>query len=184
MFEYFHCFVIFVLWPVWGMSLRNFTKFTSFGSNLASVTGLKRIQTPHSLCCGFWADKTFTIRWSGRLRRQSSSLSPSSSPCLSPKSVPEGNRRFRGQNQSPSSWDNFPALLGRVGRSNTNTGRFRVGGSCCGSRQARLKKTCCHSCNPDSVQESKRFWWFANFGPRQALFFITWLLPIRPNDEN
>ena len=29
------------------MSLR---KVTSLGSNLASVTGLKRIQTPHSLC--------------------------------------------------------------------------------------------------------------------------------------
>ena len=32
------------------MSLR---KVTSLGSNLASVTDLKRIVTPHSLCCDF-----------------------------------------------------------------------------------------------------------------------------------
>ena len=30
------------------MSIR---KVTSLGSNLASVTALKRIETPHSLCC-------------------------------------------------------------------------------------------------------------------------------------
>ena len=35
---------------VLGMSLR---KVTLLGSNLASVTDLKRIQTPHSLCWGF-----------------------------------------------------------------------------------------------------------------------------------
>ena len=48
--------------PVMGMSLR---KVTSLGSNLASVTDLKRIQTPHSLCCDFGGYKTFTTRWSG-----------------------------------------------------------------------------------------------------------------------
>ena len=47
---------------VLGMSLR---KVTTFGSNLASVTDLKRIQTPHSLCCDFRGDKTFTTYWSG-----------------------------------------------------------------------------------------------------------------------
>ena len=41
---------------------------------------LKRIQTPHSWFWDFWADKTFTTRQSGCM--QSSSLSPSSSPCL------------------------------------------------------------------------------------------------------
>ena len=40
--------------PVWGNSLRN---ITTLGSNLASVTDLKRIQTPHNLCCGFGGDK-------------------------------------------------------------------------------------------------------------------------------
>ena len=48
--------------PVLGMSLR---KVTSLGSNLASVTDFKRIETPHSLCCDFGGYKTFTTRWSG-----------------------------------------------------------------------------------------------------------------------
>ena len=47
---------------VLGMSLR---KVTLLGSNLASVTVLKRIQTPHSLCCDFRGYKTVTTRWSG-----------------------------------------------------------------------------------------------------------------------
>ena len=37
-----------------GMSLR---KVTSLGSNLASVTDLKRIESPHSLCCDLEAIK-------------------------------------------------------------------------------------------------------------------------------
>ena len=45
-----------------GMSLR---KVTLLGSNLASVTDLKRIETPHSLCCDFGGYKTFATRWSG-----------------------------------------------------------------------------------------------------------------------
>ena len=45
-----------------GMSLR---KVTSLGSNLASVTDLKRIETLHSLCCDFGGYKTFTTRWPG-----------------------------------------------------------------------------------------------------------------------
>ena len=45
-----------------GMSLRN---VSSLGSNLASVADLKRVQTPHSLCCDFRGYKTFTTRWSG-----------------------------------------------------------------------------------------------------------------------
>ena len=43
-----------------GMSLRN---VSSLGSNLASVADLKRVQTPHSLCCDFRGYKTFTTRW-------------------------------------------------------------------------------------------------------------------------
>ena len=44
------------------MSLK---KVTLLGSNLASVTDLKRIETPHSLCCDFRGYKTFTTCWSG-----------------------------------------------------------------------------------------------------------------------
>ena len=47
---------------VLGMSPRN---VTSLGSNLASVTDLRRIQTPHNLCCDFGDDKNFKTRWSG-----------------------------------------------------------------------------------------------------------------------
>ena len=45
-----------------------------------------------------------------------------------------------------------PAQVGRVGRASTNTGRFRVGGSRCGPRPVRLRKTCYHSCDTDSVR--------------------------------
>ena len=47
---------------VLGMSLKN---VTSLGSNLASVTNLKGIQTPHNLCCDLGGDKIFTTGWSG-----------------------------------------------------------------------------------------------------------------------
>ena len=93
---------------------------------------------------------------------------------ISLKDVPEGNRRFWKQNQLPSSWGGSPALLGQVGLASTNTGCFRVSCSRCGPRPARLRKTCYHSCYTDSVQESKRFWCFKNFGPLRALFFFIW----------
>ena len=138
-----------------GISLE---KVTSLGSNLVSVTDLKRIETPHSLCCDFGGYKTFTTRWSGgRVQVWVQVWAPACHLAISPKAVPEGNRRFRGQNQRPSSWGRSPALLARVGRASTNTGRFRVGGSRCGPRPARLRKTCYHSCDTDSVQESTRF---------------------------
>ena len=76
---------------------------------------------------------------------------------ISLKAVPEGNQRFRGQNQLPSSLGRSPALLARVGQASTNAGRFQVGGSRCWQRQACLKKTHYHSCYTDSVQESIRF---------------------------
>ena len=103
---------------VWGMSLR---KLTSLGSNLASVTGLTRIQTPHSLCCDFGGYKTFTTRWSGgRVQVWVQVWAPACHLAISPKAVPEGNRRFRGQNQRPSSWGRAPAQLGRLdGRAQT-----------------------------------------------------------------
>ena len=44
------------------MSLR---KVTLLGSNLASVMDLKRIQTPHSLCCDFRASVISEAHWLG-----------------------------------------------------------------------------------------------------------------------
>ena len=44
------------------MSLR---KVTLLGSNLASVSDLKRIEIPHSLCCDFGGYQPFTTCWSG-----------------------------------------------------------------------------------------------------------------------
>ena len=116
----------------WGMTSMSLRKVTSLGSILALVTDLKRIETPHNLCCYFGGYKTFTTRWSGG----TVSLSPSSSPCQSSgnlrgslKAVPEGNQRFRGQleNQRPSSSGCSPALLALVRRASTHTGRFWVG---------------------------------------------------------
>ena len=48
------------VWGNGGMSLR---KVTSLGSNLASVTDLKRIQTPHSLCCDFGGDQAAEFKF-------------------------------------------------------------------------------------------------------------------------
>ena len=70
-------------------------KVSSLGSNLVSVTDLKQIQNPHSLCCDFGGYKTFTTRWS-LVRQQNSSLSPSLSPCLSSGDLSKGcSRRYR-----------------------------------------------------------------------------------------
>ena len=141
--------------PAQGMSLR---KVTSLGSNMASVTDLKRIETAHSLCCDFGGYKTLTTRWSGcTVQVWVQVQAPAGHLAISPKAVPEGNRMFRGQNRRPSSWGRSPAVLVRVGRASTNTGRFRVCGSRCRPRPARLRKTCYHSCNTDWVQEPIRF---------------------------
>ena len=79
------------------------------------------------------------------------------SPPKAVAAVREDNRRFRGKNPWPSSWGSAPARLVRVGRASTNTGRFLVGGSHCGQRLARSRKTYYHSCYADLVQELKGF---------------------------
>ena len=105
--------------PVLGMSLR---KVISLGSNLVLVMGLKRIQTPHSLCCDFGGYKTFTTRWlGGRVQVWVQVWAPAGHLAISPKAVPEDNRRFTRQNQRPSSWGCSLALLVLVRRASTNT---------------------------------------------------------------
>ena len=94
------------------------------------------------------------------VRLQSSSLSPSSSPCRSPGA--RYRRLFKKMiegliaNQWPSSWRRAPAEVGRVGWASTNTGRFLVDSSRCWQRLARLRKKCYHSCDTDLVLESER----------------------------
>ena len=91
-----------------GMSLRN---LTSLGSNLAPVTDLKRIKTPHGLCCDLGGYKTFTTTWSGgTVQVWVKVLAPAGHLAISSKAIPEGNRRLRGQNQRPSSSGHSPAL--------------------------------------------------------------------------
>ena len=124
-----------------GISLE---KVTSLGSNLVSVTDLKRIETPHSLCCDFGGYKTFTTRWSGgRVQVWVQVWAPACHLAISPKAVPEGNQRFRGQ-----TWKSTAKHLGqlscsawKVGRASINTGRFPVGGSRCRQLQAHMRKT-------------------------------------------
>ena len=89
-------------------------KDSALCTNLESVTDLKRIQTPHSLCCDFRGDKTFTTRWSGdrvQVWIQVWAPWPACHLAISPKAVPEGNWRFGGQNQRPSSWGSSYAQL-------------------------------------------------------------------------
>ena len=118
----------------------------------------KRIQTPHSLFWDFWADKTSRTRWSGgRVQVWVQVRAPAGQWQSLPNAIPEDSRRFWLQNQWLSSLGHALAQLGRVGRARSNTGRFWVGDSHCWQRQARLRKTCYHSCDTDSVHESKKF---------------------------
>ena len=143
------------------------------GPNLASVTDLKRIQTPHSLCCDFRGDKTFTTSWSGGRVQVESKFEPLQVIWQSLRSLVQ--KVIEGLESEINGQALGAALrLARVGRASlsTNTGRFRVGGSRCGPRQARLRKACYHSCDTDSTQSSTRFQCFVNFGPQRVTFFF------------
>ena len=141
-------------WAELGMSLR---KVTLLGSNLASGTDLKRIQTPHRLCCDFGGYKTLQLVDQVAQFKFESKFVLLLFIWQSLWSLSVFQKVIaRGQNQLPSSWGCSPALLARVGRASTNTGRFPVCCSHCGPRQAHLRKTCYHSCDTDSVQEPIR----------------------------
>ena len=134
------------------MSLK---KATFLGSNLASLNQkVLKLHTVYAVIL----DAIKPLQLVGQAAQFK--LSPSSSSCrssgISPKAVPEGNRRFRGQNQRPSSWGSSPALLARVGRASTKTQGVSESARC-GLQPARLRKICYHSCDTDSVQEPIRF---------------------------
>ena len=81
------------------------------------------------MLCDFGGYKNFTTRWSGgRVQGWVQVWAPAGHLTISPKAVPEGNRRFRGQINGQA----LGAALLRIGRASTNTGLFRVGGSRCG----------------------------------------------------
>ena len=146
---------------LWGMSIRN---HISFGSNLASVMDLKRIQTPYSLSCDFGGDKTFASRWSGGSVQVWLQLWAPAGHLVIWQSLLrlfqkvieglEGTHCHSGQNQQLSSLTCCLALLGRV-LASTNTRCFLV--SCSLLAATCLRKTCYHSCDTDSVQKSTRF---------------------------
>ena len=136
-----------------------------------SIGVLKRIQTPHSWIGDFGADKTSKTRLSGG-RVQVWVQAPACHLATLPKAIPADNRTFLLQNQWPSSLGHAPAQLERVWRASASTGCFRVGCSRCGPQPARLRKTCYHSRDTDSVQESTRFKWFVNFGSLRVTFFF------------
>ena len=67
--------------------------------------------------------QTFTTNWSGgRVQVWVLIWAPAGHLAISLKAVPEGNWRFRGQNQQPSSWGSSLALLVRdcLRRASTN----------------------------------------------------------------
>ena len=117
----------------------------------------KRIHTPHSLFWDFWADKTFTTSWSGsRVQVQA--------PAYRLTITPKGFSRWQSKVLTAKSmaelfWQALRHSLGRSWgpRVRSNTGSFWVSCSCCWQWQAHLRKKCCHSCDTDSVQESKTF---------------------------
>ena len=120
---------------VLGMSLRKLQEKSYFTwLQFGTSNRLKRIQTPHSLCCDFGGDQTFSTRWlGGRVQVWVQVWSPAGHLAISLKA---GNRRFRGQSQLPSSWGSSQALLGRVWLASTNTGCFLVCCSRCGQQPA------------------------------------------------
>ena len=126
-----------------------------------SVTDFKRIETPHNLCCDFGGYKTFTTCWSGcRVQVSAQVWAPAGHLAISPKAVPEGNRRFRGQKSAKSTaklLGQLSYLLVWVGLASVKTGHFQVGGIRCWQRPACLRKICYHSWDTDTVQDSTRF---------------------------
>ena len=99
--------------------------------------------------------KSLQINTNPLVRRQSSSFSPSSSPCMS------GNNFQRLFQKTIEGFDckiNDRALEAALrhslgwsdGRAQTQ-GFFRVGGCHCRQQQARLRKKCYHSCDAESL---------------------------------
>ena len=126
-----------------GMSIRNLI-WLRFGisNRLKKNSNSSRL---YSLCCDF---QNWVQVWA-----------PACNLAISPKAVPEGNWKFRGQEQWPSWWGSSAALLVWVRCSSTlaNTWCFLVCCSRCKQLQACLRKTCYHSCDTHSVCKSKRF---------------------------
>ena len=143
----------------------------------AFSTDLKNIQTPHSLFRDFRADETFTARhgWSGgRFQVWVQVLAPACHLAISPG----GYSRRRSKVYTAKAMAELmrahsgTAWAGRTGKHKHRV--LLVCCSCCWLRLARLRDTCYHSCNTDSVRpfESqkgfKALWILACY---ESLFF-------------
>ena len=131
------------------MSLR---KVTLLGSNLASVTDLKGIQTR----CDFWGDKTLNL-YNSLIRLQSSGFEPLSVIWQTLRLFQKVIEGLEGEINCQTlgvALLQSPVLLrlALVRLASTNTGCFQVSCSCCWSRQASLRKTCNHSWDTESVK--------------------------------
>ena len=97
------------------------------------------------------------------VRLQSSSLSPSLTPCLS-----SGNHSQRLFQKTIERFDCKIKRRAQMGKHKhrafpTLLQSLRAATAC-------LRKTCHYSCDTDSVQESTRFWCFVNFGRLRVTF--------------
>ena len=131
---------------------------TSLGLISASCTDL------NSTLFLLWFWSRFNLHKSV-VRLQTSSLSPSSSQCLSSGHLSQGLSQtaikgFWMLNQWPSS----STVLG------SHFSTFRVGDSRCWQQPALFRNY--HSCNNSSVQQSRGFWWFVIFGCDNDCFFL------------
>ena len=137
------------------MSLR---KDTSLGSNLASVTDLKRIQTPNSLCCDFGGYKTLATRWSGgRVQFWVQFWAPTGHLAMFQKVIEGLEGKINGQ------------ALGASLR--LCDGRAQTQGV---SESVAVAK---HATTPAILTQFKSqqgFECFVNFGPRRVTFLFMW----------
>ena len=122
--------------PVLGMSLRN---LTLLGSNLASVTDVKKIRTPHSLCCDFGGYRTFTTRLSGGDFNFESKFELL--PVIWQSFRTLFQKVIKGLEGEINGQPLLAALLlcfARVGLASTNTGRFWVDSQAVAASSNRL----------------------------------------------
>ena len=138
------------------MSIRN---FITFGSNLASVTDCKRLQTPPPPVYAEVLEDKKPLELVGQAAEFKIESTFEPIPVIW-QSIPKAVQAIQGlegkfNGQALGAAPRAQAQLVRVGWASTNTRSFLVSGSPCWPRKARLKKTCYHSRDTDSVRVKK-----------------------------